>query len=126
MRVVTGLTATVELTVGDDDTAIAVGSGDVPVLATPRVVALVEEATVAAVTPVLDTGETTVGTRVEIDHLLPTPVGATVHAEARLVTVRRHRLRFAVEVREGTKLVARGTVTRAVVDRERFLDSLGG
>ena len=108
----------------DDDTAIAVGSGDVPVLATPRVVALVEEATVAAVTPVLDPGETTVGTRVEIDHLLPTPVGATVSAEARLVTVRRHRLRFAIEVREGEQVIARGTVTRAVVDRERFLASL--
>lgn len=125
MRVVTGLTATVELTVGDGDTAIALGSGDVPVLATPRVVALVEEATVAAVAPALDPGETTVGTRVELDHLLPSRVGAEVAAEARLVTVRRHRLRFAVEVREGDKLVARGTVTRAVVDRERFLESLG-
>ncbi len=125
MRVVTGLSARVELVVGEADTAIAVGSGDVPVLATPRVVALVEEATVAAVAPALDDGETTVGTRVELDHLAATPVGRTVVAEARLVTVRRRRLRFAVEVREGDLVVAEGTVTRAVVDRDRFLGSLG-
>ncbi len=125
MRVVTGLSARVELVVGEADTALAVGSGDVPVLATPRVVALAEEATVAAVAPALDDGETTVGTRVELDHLAATPVGKTVVAEARLVTVHRRRLRFAVEVREGDRVVAEGTVTRAVVDRDRFLGSLG-
>src|SRR5688572_19421107 len=75
-----GLSATVTLTVTEADTAIALGSGDVPVLATPRIVALVEEATVAAVAPVLDDGATTVGTRVELDHHAPTRVGATVVA----------------------------------------------
>ncbi len=124
MRVVAGLDARVELTVSDADTALAWGSGDVPVLATPRVVALVEEATVAAVAPALDDGETTVGIRVELDHLAATPVGRTVVAEARLVTVRGRRLRFAVEVSEGGDVVARGTVTRAVVDRDRFIGSL--
>ena len=57
---------------------MALGSGDVPVLATPRVVALVEEATVAAIAAALAPGQTTVGTRVELDHLAATPVGRTV------------------------------------------------
>ncbi len=120
-----GLDGSVELTVGAVHTAIAVRSGDVPVLATPVVVALCEEATVDAVSSRLDAGSTTVGTSVEIDHLAPSAVGASVVALAELIAVDGRRLTFAVEVREGTKTVARGTVTRVVVDRDRFLDALG-
>ena len=78
MQLQPGLSARVELTVTDADTAQALGSGDVPVLATPRVLALAEAATVAALAARLDTGQTTVGTRVELDHVAATAVGRHV------------------------------------------------
>jgi predicted thioesterase len=121
MELSPGLSASVQLTVTMDDTALALRSGDVAVLATPRVVALVEEATVAAVAPVVEPGLTTVGTRVELDHLAPTAVGSTVVAQARLETVDGRRLSFAVSVSQGTDSVARGRVDRVVVDRARFV-----
>jgi fluoroacetyl-CoA thioesterase len=121
MELTAGLSAAVDLVVTDADTAIALGSGDVPVLATPRIVALVEEATVAAVAPQLTEGQTTVGTRVELDHHAATLVGATVLAEARLADVDGRLLRFDVLLREGTTVAAQGRVERVVVDRERFL-----
>jgi predicted thioesterase len=122
-----GSRATIELTVTDADTAIAFGSGDVPVLATPRVLALVEEATIAALGPAavaFDAGETSVGTRVELEHLAPTPVGRTVVATATLSAVDGRRLTFAVTVHDSQTLAARGTVERVVVDRARFLGRL--
>jgi fluoroacetyl-CoA thioesterase len=116
-----GKAANVELHVTDADTAQALGSGDVPVLGTPRVLALAEAATVAAVAGTLPDGATTVGTRVELEHLGATAVGGTVVAEAVLSTVDGRRLEFAVTVREGDAVVARGRVHRVVVDRDRFL-----
>jgi fluoroacetyl-CoA thioesterase len=117
-----GLTARVELTVTDTDTAQAVGSGDVPVLGTPRVLALAEAATVAATARRLPPGMTTVGMRVELDHLAPSPVGRTVVAQALLAKVDGRRLLFEVTVTEGTTTVADGRVERVMVDRQRFVD----
>jgi predicted thioesterase len=117
-----GARATVDLVVTDADTAIALGSGDVPVLGTPRVVALVERATVAALT--LEEGQTSVGTRVQLEHLAPTPVGRSVVATADLVAIEGRRLTFEVTVHDGQTLAARGTVERVVVDRGRFLERL--
>lgn len=102
------------------DTAVALGSGDVAVLGTPRAVALAEAATVAAVAADLDPGRTTVGTRVELDHLVPSPVGATVTAEATLVERAGRRLTFEVRLTQDGTTVASGRITRAVVDRARF------
>jgi fluoroacetyl-CoA thioesterase len=116
-----GLTARVGLTVTDADTAQTLGSGDVPVLATPRVLALVEAASVRATARYLPSGTTTVGTRVDLEHLVATPVGRSVTAEARLAAVDGRRLIFAVTLHEGDRLAARGTVERALVDRSRFL-----
>lgn len=121
-----GLSARVELTVTDADTARALGSGDVPVLGTPRVLALVEAATVAATADGMPPGRTTVGLRVELDHLAPTPVGRTVAAHARLATVDGRRLRFEVSVTDGAETVARGLVDRVLVDRQRFVERAGG
>ncbi|WP_320065373.1 thioesterase family protein [Micromonospora sp. RTGN7] len=121
-----GLAARVELTVTDADTAQAVGSGDVPVLGTPRVLALVEAATVAATAGDMPPGRTTVGLRVELDHLAPTPVGRTVVAHARLTDVDGRRLRFEVSVTDGGEAVARGRVDRVLVDRQRFVERAGG
>jgi predicted thioesterase len=110
------------LTVTDADTAIAFGSGEVPVLATPRIVALVEEAAVAAVHPSLEAGCSTVGVRVQLEHISPTPVGGVVTAEANLEKVEGRRLIFHVSARDERGLIAAGKVTRVLVDVERFLD----
>ncbi|HEY8534341.1 MAG TPA: hotdog domain-containing protein [Micromonospora sp.] len=116
-----GLSAQVELTVTESDTAQTVGSGDVPVLSTPRALALMEAATVAATATRLPTGMTTVGARVELDHRVPTPVGRTVAARARLAKVDGNRLLFEVSLHDGATLAAEGRVERVLVDRQRFL-----
>jgi predicted thioesterase len=120
-----GARAVVELTVSEADTAIAHRSGTVPVLATPRIVALVEEASVLALDGRLPAGETTVGTRVQLDHLAPSAVGTTVVAEAHLDKVEGRRLTFTVSVNDGRGLVAVGKVSRVVVDVQRFLERAG-
>ncbi|WP_434740867.1 thioesterase family protein [Micromonospora sp. SH-82] len=120
-----GLSGRVELTVTESDTALAVGSGDVPVLGTPRVLALTEAATVAALAPRIPPGSTSVGVRVELEHLSATPVGRTVVAEARLTHVQGRRLTFEVTLTEGAETAARGRVERMLVDRRRFLDRIG-
>ena len=127
MAIPTGAEASVRLTVGDADTAAALRSGDVPALATPRLAALCEEATVAAVAPHLEHGETTVGVRVELDHLVASGVGAEVVARAVLESVERCTLVFSVEAADlfTGRVVARGTVRRVVVERARFLERLG-
>ena len=118
-----GLTAEITLEVSERDTASAVGSGDVPVLATPRLIALGEEATNAAVAGQLPEGSTTVGTRVECDHTRPSYVGDVVTARATLVDVDARRLQFTVTVADQTgSAVAVVRVWRAVVDRDRFLN----
>ncbi len=117
-----GLAADVAVAVTDDDTALALGSGDVPVLGTPRVVALVEEASVKALENRLDPGTTSVGMRVQLDHLAPTAVGHKVRAEATLKEIEGRRLVFAVAVHDERGLVAAGKVTRVIVDIDRFLD----
>jgi fluoroacetyl-CoA thioesterase len=121
-----GLAARVELTVTDSDTAQAVGSGDVPVLATPRALALAEAATVAATATKLPAGVTTVGIRAEVDHRVPTAVGRTVAAHAQLTKVDGRRLLFEVMIREGEQVVAEARIERVLVDRHRFLEKAFG
>ena len=121
-----GLSAVVTMVVTDDDTALALHTGDVPVLATPRVARLAEEATVQAVADELEAGTTTVGYRLQLDHLSPTAVGGEVHAEAILESVDGRRLTFRVSVNDGRGLVAAGKITRVVVERSRFLDKAAG
>lgn len=122
MPLQTGLSAAVEIVVGDDDTAIAIGSGSVPVLATPRLVALCEQAAVAAIDGQLEDGSTSVGMRVQVDHLMPTAVGAPVTAEATLEKVSGRRLTFTVSASDHRGLIAAGRVTRVVVDYGRFME----
>jgi predicted thioesterase len=115
-----GTVGRASMIVEDSDTAIALGSGDVAVLGTPRLVALCEEATVDAVTDMLASDHTTVGTRVELDHLAPSKIGDAIVATARLDAVDGSRLRFSVTASDGRRDIGRGVVVRAVVDRERF------
>jgi predicted thioesterase len=117
-----GLHGSAKLVVTLDDTALALKSGEVEVLGTPRLIALAEEATVAALADRLPAGQTTVGMRVQIDHLHPTNVGSSVAAEATLEKVEGRRLTFTVSVSDHCGLVAAGKVTRVVVETDRFLE----
>ncbi|GAA4962864.1 thioesterase family protein [Actinoplanes utahensis] len=116
-----GLGARVELTVTDADTAQSLGSGDVPVLATPRLLALAEAATVLTTARQIPGGLTTVGVRVEIEHRAPTPLGRRVAAHATLTKVDGPKLFFDVAVHDGETLVAAVRIERAVVDRRTFI-----
>lgn len=124
-----GRAARIELTVGLGDTAEALGSGDVPVLATPRLVALCEEASCRALDGVLPPGRTSVASRVQFDHLAPVAVGDTVSAEATLAKVEGRRLTFTVAAHlradDRAGLVGVGRVTRVIVDRDAFLQKAG-
>ena len=114
--------------VSEADTARALGSGDVPVLATPRLIQWLEAATVEAARPFLEAGQTSVGTAVRISHLRATPVGGRVELTAAASpSPAGRRLAFAVTAVDGDgEQVAAGEIERAIVDRERFLAGLGG
>jgi fluoroacetyl-CoA thioesterase len=120
-----GLQATVTAQVGEDDTAIAFGSGDLPVLGTPRLLALAEAACVAAVTPVLPAGQTTVGAAVSLEHRKPSPLGTQVEVRAELVEITGRKLFFGfIAYGPGTDdeaVIGAGTVQRVLVDAEQFL-----
>ena len=107
--------------VAGEDTAQAMGSGLVPVLATPRMIALMEEAAVNAVQSGLLPGETTVGVRLETSHDAATPVGMKVTAWAEVTAVEGRNITFAVWAEDSVEQIGRGTHQRAVVQTERFL-----
>jgi predicted thioesterase len=111
-----------ELVVTDSDTAVAAGTADVPVLSTPRLVQLCEQAALAAIGSRVDAGYTTVGFRVEFTHLAPVSVGSTVIAVATLERWEGRRLVFNTSVTDARGLVAAGKVTRVLVERDRFLE----
>jgi fluoroacetyl-CoA thioesterase len=124
--------------ISEADTAIAAGSGDVPVLATPRLLALAEAASVAAIEPHLAAEMTSVGTAASLEHRRASPVGAEIVVEAELTEVAGRRLVFSFIVRhsqsgpsaeggpeaEEDLVVGAGTLERVVVDREKFLARL--
>lgn len=120
----TGATGSATITVTEADTAIAAGSGDLPVLATPRMIALMEQAACAALAPALPSGATSVGVRVDVRHTAPSPVGAVVTATARVTQVSGARVSLevaAVQERDGaSNPIGAGTHTRVVVDRATF------
>ncbi|MGE0820464.1 MAG: thioesterase family protein [Candidatus Nanopelagicales bacterium] len=124
-----GLSSALSYVVDEDDTALALGSGDVPVLATPRLVAWLEAATVDALASALPPGTTSVGTRVDVEHLRASTVGAQVVALASVAYVDGRLVRFEVAAEQvdadgAQHRVAAGSVTRVIVDRERFLARL--
>lgn len=120
-----GLSRTSSLQVEERHTAREVGSGDVPVLGTPALLALAEGACVDALDGEVPEGQTSVGAYAEIEHQQPTGLGATVEAEATLIGHHGRRLEFQVIVREGDEIVARIRHRRVLVDRDRFLEKLG-
>jgi predicted thioesterase len=123
-----GQSATMQFEVTEADTAVAVGSGDLAVLGTPRLLAWCEAATCAAIADSLGESQTSVGTRVSLEHLAASPVGERVEVRAGVAYVDGRLVRFSVaatHVSDG-KVVGTGEVTRVVVDRERFLARVSG
>lgn len=122
MRLEPGLSGKASLVVSDSDTAKKMGSGSVPVLATPRLIALCEEASCRALDGVFDESKTSVGVRVQFDHLAPVNPGTEVTAEAVLERVEGRRLTFTVSASDAAGLVGAGRVTRVVVAVDSFLE----
>ena len=120
------VTTTLTFTVGDAQTASAVGSGSLPVLGTPYLLAWCEAATCAALEPALEEGETSVGTRVELEHVRASLVGTALEVTATPLHRDGRLHRFGVVAREagGGRVVGTGEVTRVVVDAQRFLARL--
>lgn len=106
------------------NTAEYIGSGDMAVLATPAMVALMENAAMLAVRDHLPEGSATVGTQISTSHLKASPLGASITASAELIEVDGRRLTFAVKAWDEKGTIGEGTHTRFVVDRERFLSKL--
>ena len=119
-----GLTYTSVLTVKESDTAIHIGSGDMPVLATPAMMALMENAAMLAVASELEEGQTTVGGQIESSHLLPSKLGARVEATATLVRIEGRKLFYHIVARMGNEVIGEGKHLRFIVDRTRFLEKL--
>jgi fluoroacetyl-CoA thioesterase len=115
-----GLHGEAKLTVTDSDTALAVGSGTVNVLATPVLISLIEKAAQESVAPFLEAGNTTVGTLVKIKHLAATPVGLNVTAFSRLIELDGRRMVFEVEARDDIEVVATGVHERFIVKTDGF------
>ncbi|MGH3444904.1 MAG: thioesterase family protein [Nocardioidaceae bacterium] len=127
MQIDVGRQAGLEFRVGDADTAAALGSGDLPVLGTPRLLAWCEAATCAAIEDSLGEGQTSVGTRISLEHLGASPVGADLAVTATVAYVDGRLVRFevvAVHAGGDEKVVGHGEITRVVVERARFLSRL--
>lgn len=115
-----GLTGENIMTVAEEHTVRAMGSGGVGVLSTPTMIGWMEGASARAVSASLPKGWITVGTRVDIEHLAPTSVGGVVTTTAQLVEIDRRRLVFEVESRNEQKQIGRGRHERFVVNTDRF------
>lgn len=119
-----GLKHISELTVIDAVTAVKVGSGDMPVLATPMLMALMENAAMLAVRDALPEGCTTVGGHIESSHLKPSKVGDVVRAEAEVTKVDGKKIVFKVSAHSGDTLLGEGTHLRFIVDRDKFMSKV--
>ncbi len=121
-----GMEAERRFKVTEDMAASFIGSGDVSVLSTPSMIALMETTARDLVQPHLPPEETTVGTAVNVRHLAPAPVGGEVTVKAKLIEVDRRRLVFEVKCLYGDTLVGEGTHERFIVNRQKFLSKLSG
>lgn len=119
-----GLSAQSTTTVTLENTALQMGSGDMPVFASPAMVALMENAAMLAVAPYLEAGATTVGSEMNTSHIKPSGLGAVVTATAVLIEAEGRKLTFNVGARDGEGLIGEGVHVRYIVDRERFLSKV--
>jgi len=119
-----GMKHTSRLTVSESVTAVRIGSGDMAVLATPAMLALMENAAMMAVGGELEEGQTTVGGHIASSHLKPSKIGDTIEATAEVTVVDGKKIEFKVSAYCGETLLGEGTHLRFVVDREKFLSRL--
>lgn len=117
----TGIKGKISIKVTEENTAAALGSGTLSVFATPAMIALMEKTAWESVAPYLAGGESSVGTLLEVKHIAPTPVGATVTCESELTEVDRRRLVFTVKVSDGTEVIGEGRHERFIVSDDRFI-----
>lgn len=119
-----GLEYTTEKRVEKELLALNMGSGDLPVLATPALVAVSENAAMLAVAPYLEEGDTTVGGQINLKHLRPTPQGAVFKATATLIEIDRKKLVFEITALDNKGEIGRGTHTRFIVNKKAFLEHI--
>jgi fluoroacetyl-CoA thioesterase len=119
-----GLTGELAEVVTHELTANALGSGLVPALATPAMIALMENASVSAIREYLEAGETSVGIEVNVRHLAATPVGMRVRARAEVLSVDKRRVTFRIEAWDDKEKIGEGTHVRAIVDETRFKERI--
>lgn len=115
---------TSELTVSEEMTASAMGSGDMKVLATPAMVSIMENAAMLAVAPLLEDGCTTVGGYIEVSHLLPSKQGDKISATAAVTKIEGKKIEFKVQAFSNNVLIGEGCHCRFIVDRKKFLESV--
>lgn len=120
-----GQTHTCSRTVEEHHLAAHVGSGDLRVLSTPSMIALMEEAAMRCIAPCLEESQTTVGGKIAVSHLKPTAHGRTISATATLTAVEGRKLQFTVTASDNEGLIGEGEHTRFIVDREKFMARLG-
>ena len=120
----TGLSFTATMRVSAEVTAEYIGSGDLAVLATPAMCALMENAAMMAVAPHLEEGQTTVGTALNIEHSRATKVGEVITATAVLTEINGRELHFNIAARDEVGVIGEGTHTRFIVNREKFMAKL--
>ena len=121
MSIEIGLNGFAEKVVTYDLTAAAVGSGAQEVFATPAMIALMETSALQAMTPHLEAGLGSVGTRIDVTHLSATPMGMTVRAECEAIEVDRKRVVFSVKAYDEAGLIGEGTHERFIIDVEKFI-----
>ncbi len=117
----TGIKHTKSEIVTESNTAASLGSGLLPVYATPAMILLLEAACAEAVAPELEDGNTTVGTKLCVEHVAATPLGLEVRCECELVEIDRRRLVFNVEVYDKAGIIGKGTHERFIVASEKFM-----
>lgn len=117
----TGITGSQTVTVTEEMTAQAFGSGELPVLATPKMIALMENTAYKSVAPYLEEGQGTVGTLMNVQHTAATPVGCEVTIESELVEIDRKRLVFHVKAADNKGPIGEGTHERFIITNDRFL-----
>lgn len=117
----TGVRGKQSIVVTKEQTAQALGSGLLPVFATPAMIALMEHTAAESVEPMLEEGSGTVGTLVNVKHLSATPVGMEVTCETELVEIDRKRLVFSVKAYDAAGVVGEGTHERFIIDNEKFM-----
>ncbi len=115
-----GVKNVIETTVTENNTAVAMGSGTLSVFATPAMIALIEETAWRSVVPYLESGQATVGTRLDISHVSPTPLGMTVKCETELIEADGRKLKFKAEVYDESGLIGTGTHERFIITADKF------